>query len=150
MKLFLKPTSDELFNVYKGHTHYNPGDSGIDLFIPEDIIIKGGETVIIDLGVKCEAINDNGNGCSYYLYPRSSICRTPLRLSNSVGIIDRGYRGNIKAAFDNIKGDTFKINKGERLVQICAPDLSPIVLSVTDTLSEPEGRGEGGFGSTGL
>ena len=41
--------------------------------------------------------------CGYYLYPRSSTgSKTPLRLSNSIGVIDSGYRGNLIACFDNI------------------------------------------------
>ena len=149
MKLLLNPVNDELKNVYKEHRHYNAGDSGIDLFMPNNVVVKPGETLIVDLGVKCEAFNDAGVACSYLLYPRSSICRTPLRLANSVGVIDRDYRGNICAALDNIKDKAFEIKTGTRLVQICATDLSPITLSVTDSLSEPSGRGEGGLGSTG-
>ena len=149
MKLLLNPVSALVKNIYKEHKHYNPGDSGIDLFMPNDLIINAGDTVIVDLEIKCEAFTDAGVACSYLLYPRSSICRTPLRLANSVGVIDRDYRGNICAALDNIKDKAFEIKAGTRLVQICAADLSPITLSVTDTLSEPSGRGEGGLGSTG-
>ena len=149
MKLLLNPVSALVKNIYKEHKHYNPGDSGIDLFMPSDLIIKAGDTIIVDLEIKCEAFTDQDVACSYLLYPRSSICRTPLRLANSVGVIDRDYRGNICAALDNIKDKDFEIKAGTRLVQICAADLSPITLSVTDTLSEPSGRGEGGLGSTG-
>jgi dUTP pyrophosphatase len=89
----------------------------------------------------------------YYLYPRSSTgTKTPLRLANSVGIIDSGYRGNIISVFDNWKNSTYVVEKYNRLVQICPPDLS-YPMSVTmvendDTLGRTE-RGEGGFGSTG-
>ena len=50
----------------------------------------------------------------YYLYSRSSTgSKTPLRLSNSVGIIDSGYRGNIKACFDNINNSDFEPESNE-------------------------------------
>jgi dUTP pyrophosphatase len=87
-----------------------------------------------------------------------------LRLANSVGIIDAGYRGNLTGMFDvvNIKSEN-TTNKdtdyadyiGEaysRYVQICAPGLTPIIVKVVKSLKdlgEATERGTGGFGSTG-
>ena len=89
----------------------------------------------------------------YYLYPRSSTgAKTPLRLSNSVGIIDTGYRGNIIAIFDNLTINDYNVSEGDRLVQICAPNIEyPLKLNIVSKL-ESLGiteRGEGGLGSTG-
>ena len=150
MKLLIKTNNEYLKSLYTNHQHYNPGDSGLDLFCPEDIIIGPGETMKIDLQIQCEALHDNieNNNVSYYLYPRSSIIKTPLRLANSVGIIDAGYRGNIIACVDNIKNYEFKIEKGSRLFQICGPTLEPIEIRVINELSNSQ-RGSGGFGSTG-
>lgn len=150
MKLLIKTNNEYLKSLYTNHQHYNPGDSGLDLFCPEDIIIGPGETMKIDLQIQCEALHDNieNNNVSYYLYPRSSIIKTPLRLANSVGIIDAGYRGNIIACVDNIKNYEFKIEKGSRLFQICGPTLEPIEIRVVNELSNSQ-RGSGGFGSTG-
>ena len=150
MKLLIKTDNEYLKSLYTNHQHYNPGDSGLDLFCPEDIIIGPGETMKIDLQIQCEALHDNieNNNVSYYLYPRSSIIKTPLRLSNSVVIIDAGYRGNIIACVDNIKNYEFKIEKGSRLFQICGPTLEPIEIRVINELSNSQ-RGSGGFGSTG-
>ena len=88
------------------------------------------------------------NPTAFYIYPRSSISKTPLRLANSVGIVDSGYRGNLMLALDNIKQAPYTIRKGQRLAQICSPHLSPIFFSIVESLSETE-RGSGGFGSTG-
>jgi dUTP pyrophosphatase len=150
MKLLIKADNEYLKSLYTNHQHYNPGDSGLDLFCPEDIIIGPGETMKIDLQIQCEALHDNieNNNVSYYLYPRSSIIKTPLRLANSIGIIDAGYRGNIIACVDNIKNYEFKIEKGSRLFQICGPTLEPIEIRVVNELSNSQ-RGSGGFGSTG-
>ena len=71
----------------------------------------------------------------YYLYPRSSISKGKLRLSNSVGIIDYGYRGDIMAAVDNIGDTDYHIEKGERLFQLCSPDLTSIDVAVVDSLA---------------
>ena len=149
MKLLIKTENPVLQNMYENHEHYNPGDSGLDIFFPDTITIQPGETVCIDLKIQCEAFKtvEMNKNISYYLFPRSSIVKTPLRLSNSVGIIDAGYRGNLMAYVDNIKDIPFTINCGERLFQICSPDLSPITFSLTDILSETS-RGSGGFGST--
>ena len=71
-------------------------------------------------------------------------------MANSVGIIDAGYRGPIIVALDNVAtdGESFVIQKGTRLFQICSPILEPIHLEVVDSLSDTD-RGNNGFGSTG-
>ena len=150
MKLLIKPTDDYVKTLYNNHEHYHEGDSGLDLFCPEEIVIEPGTTRKIDLQIQCEALSDldGDKNVSYYLYPRSSIIKTPLRLANSVGIIDAGYRGNIIACVDNIKNIAFKIEKGTRLFQICGPTLEPIVFRLVEELSNTQ-RGLGGFGSTG-
>ena len=155
MKLHIKnapPTITEyniINKLYSNHNHFHQGDSGIDLYCPNKVLIKPGETKFINLGIKCQAFSDTGVPCSYYMYPRSSISKTPLRLANSVGIIDRDYRGNLIAVFDNIKDYNYTIEEGDRLVQICAPDLGSIHMELVDELSDLGTRGEGGFGSTG-
>ena len=74
--------------------------------------------------------------------------KTPLRLSNSVGIIDAGYRGNIMAIVDNLSSEDFVIEENTRLFQLCSPILGPISFEVVNNLSETS-RGSGGLGSTG-
>ena len=150
MKLLLKTENPVLTTLYSNHEHYHPGDSGLDLFCPETIKINPGETVKINLQIKCEALHDTieNTNVSYYLYPRSSIIKTPLRLANSVGIIDAGYRGDIIACVDNIKNESYTISQGDRLFQICAGNLEPIQFQLVNDLSNTQ-RGSGGFGSTG-
>ena len=142
-KLNIKPDNDNILEYYVTHKHFHEGDSGIDLFCPEEMTIQPGETATINFGIKCEA------NSGYYLYPRSSISKTPLRMANSVGIIDMGYRGNIMAKVDNIKNIPYTINKGSRLFQIVSPSLLSIKLQIVDSLTETT-RGESGFGSTGI
>ena len=99
MKLLIMPLNEKAKDVYKNHKHFHDGDAGLDLYILEDLSFLPGETKLIHLGISCEPIN----GKAYYLFPRSSISKTPLRLSNSIGLIDGGYRGEIMASCDNIK-----------------------------------------------
>ena len=156
MKLLLRPLNDEIKAMYHddalGASNRNRetrGDAGLDLYCPGDMEILPGQTAKIDFKIQCEGLSDNNdrNVC-YYLYPRSSISKTPLRLANSVGIIDAGYRGNLMAVVDNISDEPFQIQKGQRLFQICGRYLEPIHLNLVEELSNSD-RGNGGFGSTG-
>jgi dUTPase len=103
--------------------------------------------------------------CGFYLYPRSSISKTRMRMANSVGIIDAGYRGDLIAAVDTIglfgstdiwhiwKETLSPVKKYDRYFQVCAPDLSPFLVHIVETegdLSPPTERGTGGFGSSGV
>ena len=144
MKLKIRPFSQNIHEMYKNHDHFFPGDAGLDLFVIEDKIIQPFETTKIHLGIACE----NENNKPYLLMPRSSISKTPLRLCNSIGLIDAGYRGEIMAAVDNIKEQPYKINVGERLFQLVAMNGSKINFELVSELTETD-RGAGGFGSTG-
>ena len=155
--LKIKPDNDEVMEMYKSHKTFHKGDSGLDLFIVKDEHFKLHETRWVSLGIKCEMvkIDEKGNetNVSYYIYPRSSISKTSLRLANNTGIIDAGYRGNLTAALDctpygKTSETEYMIKKNDRLVQICAPDLQPFDFVLVKELSETT-RGESGFGSTG-
>ncbi len=129
-------------------------DSGFDIFNPTTYSIGKDENLIkYDLQIRAAAFDSvSGEPMPFYVYPRSSIYKTPLRLANSVGIIDSGYRGNLCALFDK-KYDTslYTINSEARLLQICAPDLRRVKVEIVDSPDELGNtlRGKGGFGSTG-
>ena len=144
MKLKIKPFNKDIHKMYENHNHFHPGDSGLDIYIVENQIINPGETIRLNLGISCE----NLDAKSYFLMPRSSLSKTPLRLANSVGLIDAGYRGEIMAAVDNIKDFAYEVEIGQRLFQIVAMDGSAIHFALVDHLSETT-RGNAGFGSTG-
>lgn len=156
MKLLIKPQNNEIKDLYENDSleasnrnRVLRGDAGLDLYCPGDIVIPPGQTGKIDFKIQCEGIDDDSsNNVCYYLYPRSSISKTPLRLANSVGIIDAGYRGNLMAVVDNLSNESYTILKGQRLFQICGRFLEPIHLNIVEELSDSI-RGEGGFGSTG-
>jgi len=79
-------------------------------------------------------------------FPRSSIRNTDLRLSNCVGVIDSGYRGEIMASFDVFGPNMY--NNGDRIFQVMLVPYPHITLEEVQELGESE-RGEGGFGHTG-
>lgn len=133
----------------------NTFDAGFDLFSPTKL---NGHSDFIKLNhnIRCNMLftdNDKESYCGYYLYSRSSTAtKTPLRLANSVGIIDSGYRGNIIACFDNVNQKDYDIDEYQRLVQICPPNLTyPMFIKLVNfkDLNNTE-RGIGGFGSTGI
>lgn len=125
------------------------GDAGFDLYFPTDLLFEPHKMTMVDLGIACEGLSDNDmrNVC-YSLECRSSISKTPLRLANSRGIIDAGYRGNLKVAIDNISDEAYSVQRGQRLFQICGRYLESINVDVVDELSDSI-RGNNGFGSTG-
>jgi dUTP pyrophosphatase len=137
-------------------------DSGFDLFVPENATFNSEkEAKFIDMKVKaemvyCDVYNDQICPAAYYMYPRSSLSKTPLILANHVGIIDSGYRGSLITAFKWLRPPTshtphYTVESGTRLVQICHPSLCPVYIKVVSEgeLSNSE-RGAGGFGSTGI
>ena len=144
MELLIKALNDEANTMYSNHGHFHDGDAGLDLYVLEDIVFDPGETKLIKLGISCEP----KDGKAYYLFPRSSISKTPLRMSNSIGLIDGGYRGEIMASCDNIKDFDYTVKEGDRLFQLVATDSSPISYTLVNRLSDTT-RGSGGFGSTG-
>lgn len=83
------------------------------------------------------------------LFPRSSIRNKELLLSNSVGVIDSGYRGDIQVTFKKTGGlDSIDYKIGDKIAQLIIIPYPPIEFELVEELSNSE-RGEGGFGHTG-
>ena len=145
MKLFVKLMTLDFEEFYDTKKNYDT-DSGFDLSVPRNHVVPPNATSYkMPLGVAC--IPDVKQG--YYLYPRSSIVKTPLRLANSVGIIDCAYTGEIIAMVDNVSSEPFKVDAGTRLFQLCSPDLKPFEsITFVEELPVTE-RGANGFGSSG-
>ena len=133
----------EVVALYESRANHSD-DAGLDLILPADVFVPRGRQATLDFGIRCMREGPGG----YYLYPRSSISKTPFRMANSVGIIDAGYRGNIMAKIDNTGPSDLTIRAGERLFQICMPDLCPFKVVIGGVIYDTE-RGSGGFGSTG-
>ena len=133
------------------------GDAGMDL-IATSIISDTPTQITYGLGVALEI----PKGFVGLVFPRSSIRKTGLQLSNSVGVIDSGYRGELQATFNKLFGgegmyDEMKVKEiqpndfykvGDRVAQIMIIPHPEIEFEEADELSDTE-RGEGGFGSTG-
>jgi hypothetical protein len=150
--------------VYKSLKPSDPDrlDSGIDIPLPVNTefvdIRKLGRGNKVPLGVRAVCLRRTEAGLvpwAFKMVPRSSVGKTPLRLSNSFGLIDVSYRGELVAYFDCHSGID-RVKAGVCLLQLVAPDLAPVRAMLVgpgdDHLVryfEPTTRGEGGFGSTG-
>jgi dUTP pyrophosphatase len=147
----LLPTTPEAAAFYTTK-ELNLDNAGFDLFVPEDVVFKPNERKLVSMRVKACVVALSRTGRTpvhYWMPPRSSISKTGLLLLNSIGVIDKSYRGELMAYLWNTTVGEVTVRKGDRLVQIVAPDMGPIYgVNIVDALDATE-RGEGGFGSSG-
>ena len=142
----------------------NIGDAGMDIRSAEDITIEPGETKIISTGLKIAV----PHGYELQVRPRSGLSvNTPLRISNSPGTIDSGYRGEVGIIINNIspidnynnqsylinekgnKPGTYQIKKDDRIAQIVLKKYDVIEFVEVKNITEIQGNRGGGFGSSG-
>jgi dUTP pyrophosphatase len=139
-------TDPALENLYAARLNH-ASDCGFDLYIRSDTdfitVPANARSFKIFTGIKCRPSEKQG----YFLFPRSSIIKTTLRLANSVGIIDPEYRGEIIAVVDNLSDEPVTLTSDRSLFQLCMPSLLPFQATRVDSLDETA-RGSGGFGST--
>ena len=120
------------------------GDAGMDLTITREIE-NTSFSVSYGFGIAMEI----PKGFVGLVFPRSSVRNQDLILSNCVGVIDSGYRGELQATFKKTNGlDSIKYKVGERGAQIIILPYPTIYMTEVPELSDTD-RGTGGFGSTG-
>ena len=143
MKLRIK----KLYSDSKLPYRANEGDAGLDLYARE-FRIADTDLVEYKTGIAIEI----PEGHVGLLFPRSSVYKTDLRLSNSVGVIDSGYRGEVMVKFDykELSPDVYmrRYKLGERICQLVIVPIAHVEVEESEELSSSE-RGEGGFGSSG-
>lgn len=155
-------------------TYANTTDAGMDVYALEDITIKPGETVLVKTGLKVAI----PVGYEIQVRPKSGrALKTKMRVANSPGTIDSGYRDEIGIIIDNIEppikditytselvdgkpvytitsilhGSDMFITKGEKFAQLVLSEKPKAAFYEVDSVSKIENDGrKGGFGSTGL
>jgi len=158
-ELEILPISPEVTAFY-GNGQFNRSDdnAGVDLhasdsvhieqtpeFIPFGITVRLLKVEPLPHGTSNEYLKTDSH---FFLLPRSSIYKTGLMMANSVGVIDKSYRGELKAPVWSMTGNS-DVAKGDRLFQIIAPDMGWIRhIRLVDQLPSTD-RGAGGFGSSG-
>ncbi len=148
MELKIKFVSDKIGNSIPAPHYASEGAAGMDLAacIDETITIPAGKHHIIPTGI---AIELPSNQCVALVYVRSSLgFKKGVTLSNSVGVIDSDYRGEIKVSLANLSDKDFVVEPGDRIAQLVITPVCIPAIKVVDELSDTD-RGEGGFGSTG-
>lgn len=151
-------------------TYANMTDAGVDIYALEDIQILPGETKLIKTGLKVAV----PAGYELQVRPKSGVSlRTKLRVANTPGTIDSGYRDEIGIIIENVEspiqdisyhfdddgkpiidsilhGRVFMITKGEKFAQLVLNEVPHIIFHQVDNIGKIEGDRGGGFGSTGL
>ena len=127
-------------------SYAHAGDAGADLHAAEPVSLGPGERALVPTGVAIAL----PEGYAAFVHPRSGLAlRHGLSVVNTPGTIDAGYRGELKVILVNLGDEPFAISVGDRIAQlVIAPVSLGAAVEVRD-LPESDGRGDGGFGSTG-
>lgn len=140
------PMTVDTENGAKVPTYAHETDAAADLYAMADqVIVAHTYGNKIGTGVKIQL----PEGWLAMILPRSSMgTKTPLRLSNSVGLIDSGYRGELGVLYDNTSDMDYKINAGDRIAQLLVMPSHRFQAEVVNSLEDSD-RGETGFGDSG-
>lgn len=128
-------------------TYAHPTDAAADLYALEDVNVPAhsyGNKIRTGVSIQLP------EGWMAFILPRSSIgAKTPLRLSNSVGLIDSSYRGELGVLYDNTSDNDYHIEAGSRIAQLLVMPNDRFQAHAVDILATSD-RNDGGFGSTGV
>jgi dUTP pyrophosphatase len=133
-------------SMYQLPRYAHPGDAGADLHAREQLTIDPGDYALVATGVSM-AIPEGYGG---FVLPRSGLAaRSGVTVLNAPGLVDSGYRGELKVALINHGPAPLGIEVGDRIAQLVIMEVSTPEYVEVDALEDTE-RGPGGFGSTGM
>ena len=121
-----------------------PGDAGMDFYSNEEVILEPNQRKLISTGISM-AIPEGYVGL---FWDKSGIA-SKFGIKTMAGVIDSGYRGEIKILLHNLSTEKFEVKKGMKIAQMLIQPVEQKQIIEVDLLDQTE-RGEGGFGSTGL
>jgi len=122
------------------------GDSGMDLYSVEEIILKPGEIKTVKTGLKLSM----PNGFEVQVRPKSGLAaKFGISVLNSPGTVDSGYRGELMVIMINHGEKEYRVEKGKKIAQMVVARVEEASVEEVEELDESS-RSEGGFGSTGL
>ena len=136
MKIKIKKLSDDA----KVPCYACDGDAGMDVYAVSKIV----KDKFIEYGTGLAFEIPEGHVC--LIYPRSSLSKKDLVLANHVGVLDSGYRGELKLRFKKVGEEIYDV--GDRIGQLMIVPYPKVEFEEVEELSET-GRGSGGFGSSG-
>ncbi len=123
------------------------GDAGVDLYASENVTLEpGGGRALVPTGVAVAI----PQGYAGFVQPRSGLAlRHGVTCLNSPGLIDSGYRGELKVVLVNTDPkQAFEVRRGERIAQLVVQKVAAVAFEKVEQLPDSE-RGQSGFGSTG-
>ena len=128
-------------------SYAKPGDAGLDLRSTEDVVIEPGQRALIGTGIALAI----PQGYAGFVQPRSGLAiKQGMTLVNTPGLIDSGYRGEIRIiALNTDKEHAIAIKRGDRIAQLVIQEVPAVELVEVEELSSSE-RADTGFGSSGL
>jgi len=121
----------------------NPGDAGMDLCTVRDYKIKSKDITLIETGIAIEL----PKGHVGLIWDKSGLA-TKYGLKVLGGVIDEGYRGEVKVGLINLSRKTYNIEKGDKIAQILIQKITRVKPNLVKNLSSSK-RGERNFGSSG-
>jgi dUTP pyrophosphatase len=127
--------------------HYeHDGDAGMDLYAAEDCVLAPGERRLVPTGFQVEV----PAGYEMQVRPKSGLAlKRGITVLNTPGTVDAGYRGEVGVILFNSSDTDFEVKTGEKVAQAVIARVEAAEIEEVEELSET-GRGEGGFGSTGV
>lgn len=131
--------------LYSGQlpTYAHDDDTCMDLYAREEAVLMPGEVVLVPAGFKVAVPSGHG----MFIYSRSGLAMNRIVVNNAPGVIDPGYRGEVRVQLRNDRDTAQLVKAGDRIAQ-ASIQKTPHVTIVEGTLDDTE-RGENGFGSTG-
>lgn len=125
--------------------HAHEGDGGVDLYATEPATLQPGERTMMPTGIAI-AIPE---GYAGLVVPRSGLAaRQGISIVNAPGLVDSGYRGELKVILVNLGSEPVDVERGDRIAQLVIVGVETQEYVEVDELPDSL-RGEGGFGSTG-
>ncbi|PIN86849.1 dUTP diphosphatase [Candidatus Woesearchaeota archaeon CG10_big_fil_rev_8_21_14_0_10_44_13] len=124
--------------------HAKKGDAAIDLSSCEELVLKAGEKRLVRTGISL-AIPE---GFAGFVWDRSGLAANHS-VHSIAGVVDSGYRGEVKVVLINLSKEDFRIEKGMRIAQMAIQPVSSVDVEEVRELDNDTERGKGGFGSTG-
>jgi dUTP pyrophosphatase len=123
------------------------GDAGCDLRSSVDLTLKPGQRAMVPTGLAV-AIPD---GLAGFVQPRSGLAaKHGISVVNTPGLIDSGYRGEVKVILINLdESEPFEIKRGDKIAQLVIQRVETVTYRPVEELTDTK-RGAGGFGSTGV
>ncbi len=142
MRVLVKKMDNAIPDLHYAHA----GDSGVDLFANENVVLQPGEIGLVGTGIRIAV----ERGYEAQVRPKSGLAANHgITVLNTPGTVDSGYRGEVKVIAINHGKTAYTVEKGKKIAQMVFARVEEPDIAIVEELDETT-RNDGGFGSTGL